>query len=61
MDIETLNLHLDQARRSRIESAEEKRLIADRLLDRGLYSKLRIILLESLALIIQLDLRLNDL
>jgi hypothetical protein len=36
MDIETLNLHLDQARRSRIESAEEKRLIADRLLDRGL-------------------------
>jgi hypothetical protein len=61
MDIETLKSRLEYAKRSRIESAEEKKLIADKLLDKKLDPELRTILLESLALIIQLDLRLNDL
>ncbi len=61
MDIETLKLQLEQARQGRIEAAEEKRITADRLLERNLRPQLRNILLENLALIKQLDLRLNDL
>ncbi len=60
MDIETLALHLEETRSSRVEILEEKKTLAAELLARGLKAEIKKGILENMSLLIQLDLTLND-
>ena len=60
MDIETLALHLEEVRLSRLEVLEEKKVLAGKLLAGNLRIKLKRSIMENMSLLIQLDLTLNE-
>jgi len=60
MDIETLALRLEEVRLSRLEVLEEKKVLAEKLLDGKLRIQLKRSIMENMSLLIQLDLTLNE-
>ena len=60
MDIETLALRLEEVRLSRLEVLEEKKVLAEKLLDGKLRMELKRSIMENMSLLIQLDLALNE-
>ena len=60
MDIETLALRLEEIKLSRIEVLEEKKVLAEELLDGKLRIELKRSIMENMSLLIQLDLTLNE-
>ena len=60
MDIETLALRLEEVRLSRLEVLEEKKVLAEELLDGRLRIQLKRSIMENMSLLIQLDLTLNE-
>lgn len=61
MDIEILRLRLEEVQQEKVNVAEEKRATAEKLLEIGLESEVRTILLENSNLLVQRDMALNDL
>ena len=60
MDIETLALRLKEIKVSRMEVLEEKKVLAEELLDERLRIGLKRSIMENMSLLIQLDLTLNE-
>jgi len=60
MDIETLALRLEEIKLNRLEVLEEKKVLAEELLDGRLRIQLKRSIMENMSLLIQLDLALNE-
>ena len=60
MDIETLALRLEEIKLNRLEVLEEKKVLAEELLDGRLRIQLKRSIMENMSLLIQLDLTLNE-
>ena len=60
MDIETLALRLEEIKVSRMEVLEEKKVLAEELLDGRVRIELKRSIMENMSLLIQLDLTLNE-
>ncbi len=60
MDIETLALRLEEIKLSRMKVLEEKKVLAEELLDGRLRIELKRSIMENMSLLIQLDLTLNE-